>query len=104
LNSLEDAGVDLWLVPLGGTVNYPNVIAGTTQVITHLLETRPIKESGYSDKANNSRLAAGALIEKPSRLDLTWPNDRYSRAGVSTNPRDFSVAMPFITASEFALP
>ena len=46
LNALEDARVDLGLMTFGGAVNDPDRIRRAAERIPHLLERRPVEETG----------------------------------------------------------
>src|SRR5437016_661537 len=62
LNALENAGIDFRLVPFGRAIDDPDVIARSTQVVAHLLKSRPVQEASHSNKTNNSGLVSRVMV------------------------------------------
>src|SRR6266851_1908720 len=63
LDTLEDAGVDLWLVAFGGAVDDPDVVAGAAEVVAHLLESEAAEEASGGDVADDTGVVLWVLVE-----------------------------------------
>src|ERR1700674_4818423 len=63
LHSLKDARVHFWLVALGGAVDDPDVVACTSHVVAHLLESRSSEKSRDSDETDDSCIVRGLMIK-----------------------------------------
>ena len=59
----EDPRVDFGLMSFRGAIDDPDRVGGATEIIPHLLKTRPVQETRNGDETDDSGVGLGVVVE-----------------------------------------